>query len=120
MPQYTVSKKQHHYIFNQRRIELVSQGHFQLNTQASVNWVAADGLKVGDSRNFSVNVQPTLVWKKPTVQLAPLINVAQGETGCQRHADQRYVQRAIRRKIHVEASRQVKFSTLSPGKLQPK
>ncbi|MGA3162523.1 MAG: IPT/TIG domain-containing protein [Terracidiphilus sp.] len=59
---------------------LVTKGHFQLNTQASVNWMAANGLTAGDSRNVSVNVQPTLAWKKPAVQLSPLITVAQGET----------------------------------------
>jgi hypothetical protein len=56
---------------------LVTKGHFQLNSQASVNWVAADGLTVGDSRSISVNLQPALVWKKPAVQFAPLITVAQ-------------------------------------------
>jgi len=59
---------------------LKTKGHFQLNTQASVNWVSADGLTAGDSRSVSVYVQPTLVWKKPAVQLSPLITVAQGQT----------------------------------------
>jgi len=59
---------------------LVTQGFFQLNTQASVNWVAADGLKVGDSRSVSVNVQPAFVWKKPAVQLSPLITMTEGQT----------------------------------------
>ncbi|MGA3264645.1 MAG: hypothetical protein ABSC47_11445, partial [Terracidiphilus sp.] len=56
---------------------LVTRGHFQLNSQASVNWVAADGLTVGDSRSVSVNLQPAFVWKKPAVQLSPLVTVAQ-------------------------------------------
>ena len=59
---------------------LVTKGHFQLNSQASVNWVAADGLTVGDSRSVAVNIQPALVWKKPAVQFAPLITVAQFQT----------------------------------------
>jgi hypothetical protein len=59
---------------------LKTKGHFQLNTQASVNWVSANGLTAGDSRCVSVNVQPTLVWKKPVVQLSPLITVSQGQT----------------------------------------
>ena len=60
--------------------KLVTKGHFQLNSQASVNWVAANGLAVGDSRSVSVNLQPTIVWKKPAVQLAPIITVAQSQT----------------------------------------
>ena len=59
---------------------LMTHGHFQLNTQASVNWMAADGLTVGDSRSVSVNVQPSFVWKKPAVQLSPLITMSQGQT----------------------------------------
>lgn len=60
--------------------KVVTKGHFQLNSQASVNWVAANGLAVGDSRSVSVNVQPAIVWKKPAVQLAPIITVAQSQT----------------------------------------
>jgi hypothetical protein len=59
---------------------LVTKGHFQLNSQASVNWVAADGLTTGESRSVSVNLQPALVWKKPAVQLSPVITVTQGQT----------------------------------------
>lgn len=58
----------------------VTQGVFQLNTQASVNWVAADGLTVGTSRNVSVNLQPAMVWKKPALQLSPTIAITQGQT----------------------------------------
>ncbi len=60
--------------------KVVTKGHFQLNSQASVNWVAANGLAVGDSRSVSVNVQPAIVWKNPAVQLAPIITVAQSQT----------------------------------------
>lgn len=59
---------------------LMTQGHFQLNTQASINWISANGLTTGDSRSVSVNVQPSFVWKRPAVQLSPLITMAQGQT----------------------------------------
>jgi len=59
---------------------LVTRGFFQLNSQASVNWVAANGLAVGTSRSVSINVQPALVWKRPSMQLSPLITVTQGQT----------------------------------------
>jgi hypothetical protein len=59
---------------------VVTKGHFQLNSQACVSWVAANGLAVGDSRSVSVNLQPAIVWKKPAVQLAPIITVAQSQT----------------------------------------
>jgi len=59
---------------------LVTKTIFQLNSQASVNWVAADGITTGTSRNISLNLQPAIVWKRPTVNLAPTITVTQGQT----------------------------------------
>jgi hypothetical protein len=59
---------------------LTTKGIFQLNSQASVNWVAADGLTVGTTRNITVYVQPALVWKKPALQVAPLITFTKGRT----------------------------------------
>jgi hypothetical protein len=59
---------------------LVTQGIFQLNSQASVTWVAGDGLTVGTSRTVSFNLQPALVWKRPAVQLAPIVTVTQAQT----------------------------------------
>jgi hypothetical protein len=45
-----------------------------------VNWVAADGLTVGTTRNITVYVQPALVWKKPALQVAPLVTFTKGRT----------------------------------------
>jgi len=59
---------------------LATKGIFQLNSQASVNWVAADGLTVGTTRNITVYVQPALVWKKPALQVSPLITLTKGRT----------------------------------------
>lgn len=59
---------------------LVTGGIFQLNAQANVNWVAADGLTVGTSRTVTVYVQPAFVWKRPALQLSPLITVTKGRT----------------------------------------
>jgi hypothetical protein len=57
-----------------------TKGFFQINTQANFNWVAADPVAIGTTRNISVNVQPAFVWKQPTVQLSPVISVVQGWT----------------------------------------
>ena len=59
---------------------LVTKGIFQLNSQANVNWVAADGLTVGTTRNITVYVQPAFVWKKPALQVSPLITLTKGRT----------------------------------------
>ena len=59
---------------------LVTGGIFQLNAQASVNWVAGDGLTVGTTRTVTVYVQPAFVWKQPALQLSPLVNLTKGRT----------------------------------------
>ncbi len=59
---------------------LVTKKIFQLNSQFNVNWVAADGLTTGTNRNITVYVQPAFTWKKPTLQLSPLITVTKGRT----------------------------------------
>ena len=59
---------------------LVTSGFFQLNAQANVNWVAANGLTVGTTRTVTVYVQPAFVWKRPAMQLSPLITMTQGRT----------------------------------------
>jgi hypothetical protein len=59
---------------------LATKGIFQLNSQANVNWVAADGLTVGTNRNITVYVQPAFLWKKPAVQLSPLVTLTKGRT----------------------------------------
>jgi hypothetical protein len=59
---------------------LVTRGFFQLNSQASVNWVAADGLTVGDTRNITVYVQPAFSWMKSAFQVSPLITLTKGRT----------------------------------------
>ncbi|MGO9084694.1 MAG: IPT/TIG domain-containing protein [Candidatus Sulfotelmatobacter sp.] len=59
---------------------LVTRGFFQLNSQINANWVAADGLTVGTMRNITVYVQPAFVWKKPSLQVSPLITLTKGRT----------------------------------------
>lgn len=59
---------------------LVTSGFFQLNGQVNVSWVAADGVTVGTTRTITVYVQPAFVWKKPAMQVSPLITFTQGRT----------------------------------------
>jgi hypothetical protein len=59
---------------------LATQGFFQLTSQVSVSWLVANGLTTGTTRSASLNLQPTCVWKKPTLQIAPLITVAESKT----------------------------------------
>lgn len=59
---------------------LTTHGFFQLNAQGNVNWVAADGTTVGTTRNYTVSVQPALFWKRPGVQVSPLVTVTAGRT----------------------------------------
>jgi hypothetical protein len=59
---------------------LAGKSFFQLNTQGNVNWVAAAGATVGDSRNCTINVQPAFTWKRPGVQVSPLVTLTQAMT----------------------------------------
>jgi hypothetical protein len=59
---------------------LVTRTFFQLNSQVNANWVAADGLTVGTTRNVTVYVQPAFTWKKPALQVSPLISLTKGRT----------------------------------------
>lgn len=59
---------------------LVTRGIFQLNSQVNANWVAADGLTVGTTRNVTVYVQPAFNWKKPALQVSPLVTLTKGRT----------------------------------------
>ena len=58
----------------------VTRGFFQLNSQFSANWVAADGLTTGTTRNITAYIQPAFIWKKPALQVSPLISVMKGRT----------------------------------------
>jgi len=58
----------------------VTRSFFQLNSQFSANWVAADGLTTGTSRNITAYIQPAFIWKKPSLQISPLISVMKGRT----------------------------------------
>lgn len=59
---------------------LVTRRFFQLNAQVNANWVAADGLTVGTTRNITVYVQPAFTWKKPSLQVSPLVTLTKGRT----------------------------------------
>ncbi len=58
----------------------ITRRFFQLNSQFSTNWVAADGLTTGTNRNITLYLQPAFVWKKPALQVSPLISVMKGRT----------------------------------------
>lgn len=53
---------------------------FHLSAQFNSNWVAADGATTGNSSTYSANIQPSLNWKHPTLQLAPLLNFCRART----------------------------------------
>ncbi len=59
---------------------LVTKTIFQLNGQVNANWVAADGLTTGTTRNITVYFQPAFTWKKRALQLSPLITLTKGRT----------------------------------------
>ncbi len=59
---------------------LVTQSFFQCNAQVNVGWVAADPVAIGSTRTISVSVQPALVWKRPSLQLLPVLSVNQAQT----------------------------------------
>jgi hypothetical protein len=59
---------------------LATKGFFQLNAQGNVNWVAANGQTVGTTRNYTLSVQPAFVWKRPGLQISPLVTLTKGQT----------------------------------------
>jgi len=59
---------------------LVTHTFFQLNAQVNANWVAADGLTTGTTRNITVYVQPAFTWKNPKLQVSPLVTLTKGRT----------------------------------------
>jgi hypothetical protein len=59
---------------------LMTRGFFQLNAQVNANWVAADGLTVGTTRNVTAYIQPAFNWKKPALQISPLVTLTKGRT----------------------------------------
>ncbi len=61
-------------------VNLATKGFFQLNAQVNANWVAADGQTVGTTSDYTVYVQPAFSWKKPTLQISPLVTVTKGQT----------------------------------------
>ena len=48
---------------------------FQLNSNVSVNWVAADAATVGGTRSVSGYFQPNFIWKRMGFQISPLASV---------------------------------------------
>ena len=49
---------------------------FQLQSSMSVNWLAGDGLTVGQTRTFTAYIQPTLAWKRTGLQVMPLLTLS--------------------------------------------
>ena len=58
----------------------LTKGFFQLNTQVNLNWVAAEKFTIGETRTITAYIQPTFLWAKRGLQIAPLISVNQGRT----------------------------------------
>lgn len=61
-------------------VNWVARPYFQINANVSLNWVAGAGSTVGTTRSFSAFLQPTLTWKRPGLQLLPVININQTRT----------------------------------------
>jgi hypothetical protein len=58
----------------------IAKTFFQLNSQVSFNWVAAEKFTLGETRNISNSVQPNFTLRNGTLQIGPLITVTQGRT----------------------------------------
>jgi hypothetical protein len=52
----------------------------QINSNVSVNWVAANKFTVGQTRIVSVYIQPALTWKSAGLSLAPVCAVSNNRT----------------------------------------
>jgi hypothetical protein len=61
-------------------VNWVARPYFQINANVSLNWVAGAGSTVGTTRSFSGFLQPTFTWKRPSLQLQPVININQTRT----------------------------------------
>jgi hypothetical protein len=53
---------------------------FQINSNVSVNWVAADKFTLGETRTISFYLQPTVIWKRTGISLAPLFTTSNNRT----------------------------------------
>src|SRR5208282_1391125 len=58
----------------------VARSYFQLNANASLNWIAGQKSTVGTTRSFSAFLQPTFTWKRAGLQLHPLASINQTRT----------------------------------------
>jgi hypothetical protein len=61
-------------------VNWVARPYFQINANVSLNWVAGAGSTAGITRSFSGFLQPALTWKRPSLQLQPVININQTRT----------------------------------------
>lgn len=53
---------------------------FQINSNTSVNWVAADKFTVGETRIVTAYIQPTVTWQRAGISLAPLCTISNNRT----------------------------------------
>lgn len=53
---------------------------FQLNSNFSVNWIAADKTSIGGTRAISAFIQPMLQWQRAGLSISPLATVGQTRT----------------------------------------
>lgn len=58
----------------------IAKSFFQLNSQVSFNWVAAEKFTIGETRNISTSLQPNFTMRSGTLQVGPLITITQGRT----------------------------------------
>lgn len=52
----------------------------QINSNVSVNWIAADKQTVGSTRTVSAFIQPMITWKRTGLAVSPLITLGQSQT----------------------------------------
>ncbi len=53
---------------------------FKMTAQFNSNWVSANGATIGLSSTYTFYAQPSLNWKRPVVQLAPLLTLSKART----------------------------------------
>ena len=56
------------------------RGFFQLNANASTNWIAGDKSTVGGTRSLSGYLQPTFSWRRAGLQVQPVLSINQTQT----------------------------------------
>lgn len=58
---------------------------FKITSNLNVTWVAGEPSSVGKARITSIDIQPTLIWQRTMLSLAPHVAVAQNKTDLRGH-----------------------------------